>query len=142
MSFTLDFAKIMNYFSAANTMEILLALLIFVVIFIMVKMSLNPSDEFDLKDLVSTNGHVDSNKFTRFGAWVVSTWGFVYLLVNKPENFPEWYFAVYMGAWVANTIFDKYMNTSKPNMYRSQDPYPAPPFGSQSYPQQPPPPER
>lgn len=113
----MTFDKIMNYFSATNTMELLLALLILLVIVVMVKMTCNPNDEFDLKDLVSTDGRVDSNKFTRFGAWVVSTWGFVYLLVSKPESFPEWYFAVYMGAWVANTIMDKYMNKSRPAMY-------------------------
>ena len=71
--------KIMNYFTVANTMEILLALLIFIVIFILVKMSLNPDDEFDLKDLVSVDGKLDEKKFTRFGAWVLSSWGFVYL---------------------------------------------------------------
>lgn len=108
--------KIMNYFSASNTMEILLAVLILLVIVVTVKMTCNPNDEFDLKDLVSSNGHVDEKKFTRFGAWVVSTWGFVYLLVSKPETFPEWYFTVYMGAWVANAIMDKYMNTTKPGI--------------------------
>lgn len=102
--------KIMNYFTAANTMEMLLALLIFIVIFILVKMSLNPDDEFDLKDLVSVDGRLDEKKFTRFGAWVLSSWGFVYLLVSKPDSFPEWYFTVYMGAWVLNVIADKYFN--------------------------------
>ena len=111
----MTFENVMNYFSSSNTMEILLALLVLIVIITMVKMTLNPNDEFDLKDLVSVDGKLDSNKFTRFGAWVVSTWGFVYLLVSKPENFPEWYFAVYMGAWVANTIMDKYMNKNAGN---------------------------
>ena len=120
----MTFDKIMNYFSASNTMELLLALLILIVIVVMVRMTCNPNDKFNLTDLVSTDGRVDPNKFTRFGAWVVSTWGFVYLLVSKPESFPEWYFAVYMGAWVANTIMDKYMNTSKPAMAR---PVEAPP---------------
>ena len=107
------FDKIMNYFTAANTMEFLLALLVFIVIFILVKMSLNPDDKFDLKDLVSVDEKLDEKKFTRFGAWVLSSWGFVYLLVSKPDSFPEWYFTVYMGAWVLNVIADKYFNGSK-----------------------------
>lgn len=120
----MTFTSAMNYFNVSNTMELLLALLILLVIIVTVKMTCNPRDSFDLKDLVSSNGHVDEKKFTRFGAWVVSTWGFVYLLVSKPENFPEWYFTVYMGAWVANAIMDKYMNTTKPGLAR---PVEAPP---------------
>ena len=104
------FDKIMNYFTAANTMEFLLALLVFVVLAVLVRMTLNPRDGFDLKDLVGHEGKLDEKKFTRFGAWVLSSWGFVYLLVSKPENFPEWYFTVYMGAWVLNVIADKYFN--------------------------------
>lgn len=102
-----------NYFTAANTMELLLALLVFIVIFVLIRMTLNPNDEFDLKDLVSTDNKLDERKFTRFGAWVLSSWGFVYLLVSKPETFPEWYFGVYMGAWVLNVIADKYFNGPK-----------------------------
>lgn len=106
------FDKIMNYFTAANTMEFLLALLVFVVLAVLIRMTLNPKDDFDLKDLVGHEGKLDEKKFTRFGAWVLSSWGFVYLLVSKPDTFPEWYFTVYMGAWVLNVIADKYFNGS------------------------------
>ena len=111
----MTFEKFMNYFTTANTMEILLALLIFVTLITMIRMSLNPSDSFDLKDLVSENGKLEERKFTRFGAWVISTWAFVYLIVNKPDQFPEWYFVGYMGVWVSNAIFDKYMTAREMN---------------------------
>lgn len=107
------FESAMNYFTAANTMELLLALLVGIVVATLVRMTLNPRDGFDLKDLVGVDGKLDEKKFTRFGAWVLSSWGFVYLLVSKPENFPEWYFTVYMGAWVINVIADKYFNGTK-----------------------------
>ena len=71
----------------------------------------NPDDAFDIKDLVSKDGKLDEKKFTRFGAWVVSTWGFVYLIVN--DKLSEWYFIGYMGAWVANAILDKFANKNK-----------------------------
>ena len=100
----------MNYFTTSNTMEILLALMVFVVVVTMIRMSLNPSDSFNLKDLVGENGHLEERKFTRFGAWVISTWGFVYILVNNPSTFPEWYFIGYMTVWVGNAIMGKYMN--------------------------------
>lgn len=109
------FESAMNYFTASNTMELLLALLVGIVVATLVRMTLNPRDGFDLKDLVGVDGELDEKKFTRFGAWVLSSWGFVYLLVSKPENFPEWYFTVYMGAWVINVIADKYFNGTKTN---------------------------
>lgn len=98
-----------SFFTVAHTMQMLLALLIFIIIITMVQMTRNPDDSFDLKDLVSTNGQLNERKFTRFGAWVISTWGFVYILINNPGNFPEWYFVGYMAVWVGNAIMDKYM---------------------------------
>lgn len=79
----------------------------------MIAMHRNPEDSFDIKDLVSKDGKLDEKKFTRFGAWVISTWGFIYLIVSNPTTFPEWYFMGYMGVWVANAIFDKYVNKAK-----------------------------
>jgi hypothetical protein len=65
----------------------------------------------DLKDLICVNGKIDEKKFARFGAWIVSTWGFVYLILEN--KFSEWYFMGYMAAWVGNAIFDKYINRPK-----------------------------
>lgn len=67
--------------------------------------------KIDLKDLICREGKIDEKKFVRFGAWIVSTWGFVYLIVE--ERFSEWYFMGYMAAWVGNAIFDKYLNRPK-----------------------------
>lgn len=110
----MTFADFMNYFTTANTMEILLAIMILIVLVVLVRMTLNPTDTFDLKDLVSENGQLQERKFTRFGAWAISTWGFVYILVNNPGQFPEWYFVGYMTVWVGNAIMGKYMNGSAP----------------------------
>ena len=62
----------------------------------------------DLKDLICKNERIDEKKFTRFGAWIVSTWGFVYLILD--DQFTEWYFFGYMSVWVSNVILDKYLN--------------------------------
>lgn len=102
--------KFLDLFDKSNTLEMLLFLLIAVIITVMVKMSRNKDDEFDLKDLVSRDGKLDEKKFTRFGAWVISTWGFIYILVNNPNTFPEWYFVGYMAVWVSNVIMDKWVN--------------------------------
>lgn len=66
------------------------------------------TNDIDILDLVCQNGKIDEKKFTRFGAWLVSTWGFVYLILD--QRFSEWYFAGYMTLWVGNVLVDKYLN--------------------------------
>lgn len=104
-------AEVLAFFTVKTTLSLLLALLILMVILTMIAMHRNPHDTFDIKDLVGTDGKLDEKKFTRFGAWVVSTWGFVFLIVH--DKLSEWYFIGYMGAWVANAIVDKYVNKPK-----------------------------
>lgn len=64
--------------------------------------------KIDLTDLICKEGRVDEKKFTRLGAWIVSTWGFVYMILD--DQFTEWYFVGYMGIWTGNAILDKYFN--------------------------------
>lgn len=111
----ITFNSIVEWFTAAHTMQLLLAILVLGTFYILVQLSRNPEDSLNLADLVTVNGRLDEKKFTRFGAWVVSTWAFVYLIVNNPGNFPEWYFVGYMGVWVSNAIFDKYMTAREMN---------------------------
>lgn len=112
---TITLTSIVEWFTAAHTMQLLLALVILGTLYVLIKLSLNPNDNLNLSDLVTVNGRLDEKKFTRFGAWVISTWAFVYLIVNKPDQFPEWYFVGYMGVWVSNAIFDKYMSAREIN---------------------------
>lgn len=89
-------------------------ILIIVVIFLVIMLWVwhrNSESNIDLKDLICSRGKIDEKKFVRFGAWIVSTWGFVYLIVE--ERFSEWYFMGYMAAWVSNAILDKYLNKPK-----------------------------
>lgn len=58
-----------------------------------------------ITDLIVSNGKLSERKITRLGAWIVSTWGFVYLIYS--DNLSEWYFVGYMGAWVANALISK-----------------------------------
>jgi hypothetical protein len=126
---TINFNSIVEWFTAAHTMQLLLAILVLGTFYILVQLSRNPYDKLNLSDLVTVDGRLDEKKFTRFGAWVVSTWAFVYLIVNSPGNFPEWYFVGYMGVWVSNAIFDKYMTAREMNAetrYRRYDSTPIP----------------
>ena len=124
-----SFNSIVEWFTVAHTMQLLLAILVLGTLYILVQLSYNPDNTLNIADLVTVNGRLDEKKFTRFGAWVVSTWAFVYLIVNKPEQFPEWYFVGYMGVWVSNAIFDKYMTAKEMNAetrYRRYDSTPIP----------------
>ena len=126
---TVSFNSIVEWFTAAHTMQLLLAILVLGTLYILVQLSYNPNNTLNIADLVTVNGRLDEKKFTRFGAWVVSTWAFVYLIVNKPDQFPEWYFVGYMGVWVSNAIFDKYMTAKEMNAetrYRRYDSTPIP----------------
>lgn len=69
-------------------------------------------NQVDLKDLICHEGRVNEAKFARFGAFIVSTWGFVYLILD--ERFSEWYFAGYMAAWVGNALVNKYLTGKEP----------------------------
>ena len=74
--------------------------------------------KIDLTDLICSDGKIDEKKFTRLGAWIVSTWGFVYLIVDN--KFTEWYFTGYIAVWVGNAIVDKYLNNKNAQELKSE----------------------
>ena len=86
----------------------ILVLVVFFLIALLYVWHKDSKSKVDLKDLICRNERIDEKKFTRFGAWIVSTWGFVYLILDN--KFTEWYFFGYMSVWVSNVILDKYLN--------------------------------
>jgi hypothetical protein len=113
------FQTFMSHFTTESAMALLLLILIIGVVAALLKLHFDQSDRIDLEELVLTNDKIDEQKFMRFGAWIISTWGFVYLVVNN--NLSEWYFVGYIGVWVSNAIFDKYI--SNKNRQNSRDQY-------------------
>jgi hypothetical protein len=93
--------------SPVEVMYIILALIVMVCTFYLWRLNEDQRSSISLIDLVSINGRLNERKFSRFGAWVVSTWGFIYLVVT--DKLDEWYFMGYMGAWVANALIGKYI---------------------------------
>jgi hypothetical protein len=89
----------------------ILIIVVGLLLFVLYAWHKDSESKIDLKDLICSDHKLDEKKFVRFGAWIVSTWGFVYLIVE--ERFSEWYFMGYMAAWVGNAIFDKYLNKPK-----------------------------
>ena len=88
-----------------NMMYIILAIIVLIVAIFLWRLNKDNTSTILLTDLVTDNGRLHERKFSRFGAWVVSTWGFVYLIVDG--KLTEWYFLGYMGSWVANALIGK-----------------------------------
>ena len=92
-------------------MGAVLLIVVFFLVLLLLVWHRESDNRVDLKDLVCKDGTLDEKKFTRFGAWIVSTWGFVYMIMDG--KFTEWYFVGYMGVWVTNAILDKYLTNRK-----------------------------
>jgi hypothetical protein len=90
------------------SMSAVLAMIAVFLIAILYAWHRDSASKIDLTDLICSDNKIDEKKFTRLGAWIVSTWGFVYLMLDG--KFTEWYFAGYMAIWVGNAIVDKYLN--------------------------------
>lgn len=101
----------MKEFLSYDFMWILLGFIFVVLVVWLYNLNKDPSNKVSLIDLVATNGKLEERKITRFGAWIISSWGLVYLIsINELK---EWYFIAYMGAWVANALIGAYINNNK-----------------------------
>ena len=67
----------------------------------------NKGNHINIMDLVSVDGRLDESKLNRFIAFIISSWGFVWLLTT--EKLSEWFFMGYMAAWVGNALFNRYL---------------------------------
>lgn len=109
----MDFLK---FLTENNNMLLILAIITLCMLVILYKLDKDEKSSITLTDLVTVDGKLQEGKFTRFGAWVVSTWGFVYLI--QDGKLTEWYFVGYMGAWVANALINKALDSK--NMVEPQ----------------------
>nr|NDG05743.1 hypothetical protein [Oxalobacteraceae bacterium] len=92
-------------------MSLVLAITVICLLGILWNFHRDTDNRVDLKDLICHQGQISEAKFARLGAFLVSTWGFVYLILD--ERFSEWYFAGYMAAWCGNALVNKYLNTKE-----------------------------
>lgn len=100
-------------------MWVFLAFLIIGFIMLLKAWNDDQGNDIVIADLICVDGKLNEPKMARFGAFVVSTWAFVYLVVTN--GMTEWYFVGYMTAWVGNALFSKYMNDRERN---SENPSP------------------
>lgn len=90
-----------------DIMYIILAFIVIMITIWLYNLNKDPKNKITFIDLIATNGRIEERKLTRFGAWIVSTWGLVYLI--SAGKLQEWYFIGYMGAWVANALIGHYL---------------------------------
>jgi hypothetical protein len=100
--------EMLTGFEAAHGMNTALILLVIVALAVIWNFQRDQNNKVDIKDLICTDGRINEAKFMRFTAFLVSTWGFVYLIVD--QRFSEWYFAGYMAAWAGNALVNKWLN--------------------------------
>jgi len=94
-----------------NVMYIILSLIVFAVFIWLYNQNRDEKSPIDLLDLVTINGKLSDRKLIRFSTWLVSSWGFIYLIVDN--SLTEWYFAFYMGTWVANALISNSINKDR-----------------------------
>jgi hypothetical protein len=109
MNFPLITKLLDSNFTMDDFMSAFLIFLFFVIAYNIVrwlyKLNKDKNNTIYFVDLITVNGRLNERKVCRFGAWLISTWGFMFLILNNQLS--EWYFVGYMGAWVANALIGK-----------------------------------
>lgn len=109
----------------SHAMNIVIGLVVLIAALIIWNFQRDRENQVDIKDLICSDGKINEQKFMRFTAFVVSTWGFVYLIVD--QRFSEWYFAGYMAAWAGNALLDKWLNARSTSSSSNTTSLPPPP---------------
>ena len=111
----------MNFLSSLNSNEIMYVILTFILVsctVYLIRLNNDKKNPIYLLDLVTTAGILNERKLTRFFTWLVSTWGFIYLIAD--DKLTEWYFIGYMGAWVANALIGKTLTDKETSEYTNR----------------------
>ena len=99
--------EILSTMQANHYMNLVIVIVAIIAMLVAWNIQRDKNTQIDLKDLVCKDGRINEAKFMRFCTFVVSTWGFVYLIVD--QRFSEWYFAGYMAAWTGNALVNKWL---------------------------------
>jgi len=109
--------EMLQIMQPSHGMNVIMAIIAVIALLIIWNIQRDKNNQIDLKDLICHDGKINSNKFMRFTAFVVSTWGFIYLIVD--QRFSEWYFAGYMAAWTGSALLSKWIDSKSSNTDKS-----------------------
>ena len=105
--------EILQVLQPSHGMNVIMAVIAVIAVLIIWNIQRDKNNQVDIKDLICVDGKINSNKFMRFTAFVVSTWGFIYLIVD--QRFSEWYFAGYMATWTGSALLSKWIDSKSSN---------------------------
>jgi len=105
--------EILQVLQPSHGMNVIMAIIAVIAVLIIWNIQRDKNNQVDIKDLICVDGKINSNKFMRFTAFVVSTWGFIYLIVD--QRFSEWYFAGYMATWTGSALLSKWIDSKSSN---------------------------
>lgn len=111
----------MNFLYSLTSNDIMYIILTIILVsctVYLIRLNNDKRNSIYLLDLVTTAGILNERKLTRFFTWLVSTWGFIYLLAD--DKLTEWYFIGYMGAWVANALIGKTLTDRETSEYTNR----------------------
>ena len=97
-----------------HVMYAILAVIMIFCVYAMYKLNADERSPINVMDLITENGKLSEPKMVRFFTWVISSWGFIYLISDN--KLTEWYFIGYMSAWVANALIDRSNVSRKRNL--------------------------
>jgi len=105
--------EILQVMQPSHGMNVIMAIIAVIAVLIIWNIQRDKNNQVDIKDLICVDGKINSNKFMRFTAFVVSTWGFIYLIVD--QRFSEWYFTGYMATWTGSALLSKWIDSKSSN---------------------------
>ena len=105
--------EILQVMQPHHGMNVIMAIIAVIAVLVIWNIQRDKNNQVDIKDLICVDGKINSNKFMRFTAFVVSTWGFIYLIVD--QRFSEWYFAGYMATWTGSALLSKWIDSKSSN---------------------------
>jgi hypothetical protein len=95
-----------------DTMAMILAFTLMIFGFAAWRLHLNPSNDFNVLDLLMENGRVSKAAFVMMGAFSLTSWMMVQLtLIGKMT---EGYFGLYSAAWIAPVVVKLITQSSAP----------------------------
>jgi hypothetical protein len=103
----MDNKQILSWLSANSIMFTLLAIFVAFLVYQLYLSTRDKNNPIHILDLVTENEKLSERKFARFGTWIITSWGFVYMIAAC--KLEDWYFYGYIGAWVSNALLAKYI---------------------------------
>lgn len=98
-----------NLFQTGKYLQVLLFLGGLLVLKSLWNLQRNREIQIDFVDLlIGPDGKASGSKMMQLGAFAISTWAFVYLVIKN--NLSEWYYTTYMLSWSGSHLISKWLS--------------------------------